>query len=539
MKKFFITLLISFVFASAFSQNVAKECVLFEVFTGIQCPFCPAAANGIGQMMEEGLDIAPIAYHTSAFSTPEYYTSETNARAYFYNISGYPTLKADGVLTAVGGGGASESLYTQYLAKYNQRIGILSPFTIDLSYSHIAGTSNYEVVCSVNQVGDNTSNNLKIMIAITQSNIQKAWQGMTSLHHVVRDLIPTQSGTSYSGGSKTVTETFTLGDFPQEDCYITAWVQDFSTKEVFQAVRLSMNQPDYPNDIKLMSVTSLISNSCSGRFEPTISVKNRGSFDVTSFDLIVKMNEVEYSRYHWTGEPFEYGETIEVAIPEFEIPLGNSNVNIDFIVEKPNGVDDQNISGNSMTKTVQPAFETENFIKIIFVTDTKPQESSVAVINMNTNEIIKTMTFDIANNVYEEVVNLPDESCYQVVVYDTGGDGIDRQMGLFDNNENLLFSIAGNLNKFTHKIAVEVYSHIVGIDETLQSNVMIFPNPSHGQFQITTDVNTAYPVMVYDITGQEVYRNLHFSDGIIDLSNCAKGIYLIKIGLQTQKLLIH
>ena len=45
---------------TAFAQskeNVARECVLVEVFTGIRCPYCPPAARGIAQMMEEGLAI--------------------------------------------------------------------------------------------------------------------------------------------------------------------------------------------------------------------------------------------------------------------------------------------------------------------------------------------------------------------------------------------------------------------------------------------------------------------------------------------------
>ena len=58
-------------------DNVAREYVLFELFTGVHCPYCPAAANGVAQMMEEGLAIAPVAYHTTAFSTELYYTNET------------------------------------------------------------------------------------------------------------------------------------------------------------------------------------------------------------------------------------------------------------------------------------------------------------------------------------------------------------------------------------------------------------------------------------------------------------------------------
>ena len=115
MKKtilFFVLFILMTASVSAQTKdNVARECVLFELFTGVRCPYCPAAANGVAQLLQEGKAIAPVAYHTSSFSNPPYYTSETNARANFYGVSSYPTLKADGVLTREGGGGASETNY--------------------------------------------------------------------------------------------------------------------------------------------------------------------------------------------------------------------------------------------------------------------------------------------------------------------------------------------------------------------------------------------------------------------------------------------
>ena len=87
MRKLLLSLVTFLLVGSLSAQNVARECVLFEVFTGVNCPYCPAAANGIAQMLEEGLAIAPMGYQTSAFSTVEFYTAETNARAAYSNTS--------------------------------------------------------------------------------------------------------------------------------------------------------------------------------------------------------------------------------------------------------------------------------------------------------------------------------------------------------------------------------------------------------------------------------------------------------------------
>ena len=157
MKKILLFLAVALgMMPMAFAQtkdNVARECVLFEVFTGVRCPYCPAAANGIAQMLEEGLAIAPVAYHTTAFSTDLYYTNETNARASYYGISSYPTLVTDGLSPVEGGGTASDNMYSYYKTRYNQRINATSPFTIDLSLEPLGGTT-CQVNCTVTQVGE-------------------------------------------------------------------------------------------------------------------------------------------------------------------------------------------------------------------------------------------------------------------------------------------------------------------------------------------------------------------------------------------------
>ncbi len=52
-------------------------------------------------MLDAGLDIAPIAIHTSSFSVPQFYTAETIARAAYYGVSSYPTTWFDGIINHV------------------------------------------------------------------------------------------------------------------------------------------------------------------------------------------------------------------------------------------------------------------------------------------------------------------------------------------------------------------------------------------------------------------------------------------------------
>ena len=333
MKKILLSLAAILLIGSLSAQNVARECVLFEIFTGVNCPYCPAAANAIVQMLDEGLAIAPVAVHTNAFSTSDFYTTETNARASFYGINSYPTAKVDGKLTSQGGGHADETNYPQYRNLYNNRIAISSPFTIDLSYTYLEG-SMCQVTAVVNKVGDCTATNLKVMIALTESHIQRSWQGMTELNAVTRDFLPTHTGTAFSGESITVVETFDMAGYAKENMHLVAWVQSFSTKEVFQAVRLSMEPENVQYDVALRKLSSVVTKNCSGKVEPLLAIKTFGTETVTSMEIeVTDENNNVVNTYNWTGN-LPQGETTEVRMPEFNIQgASRLNINVKKIID--------------------------------------------------------------------------------------------------------------------------------------------------------------------------------------------------------------
>ena len=527
MKKIITSLAIIMMLCySVTGQNVAKQCVLFEIFTGVNCPYCPAAANGVAQMMEEGLSIAPLGYQTSAFSVPEFYTSETNARANYYGITGYPTLICDGLQRTVGGGGSDESMYSYYKNLYNNRIGISSPFTIALSCGQPTGTV-YPVTCTVNKVGTNTSTNLRIFIVLTQCHIQRSWQGMSTLEHVVRDMIPNQNGTVYNGGTQTVNETFDLGTYPKEDCYLTAWVQDYNTKEVFQAVRLSLDYADYDNDLLVTSASDLTQYNCSGITAGSITVKNYGSQPVTSFDIIAKANGQELYRKTWHGDTIKFTETTKVQIPE--INIGTSS-KVTFSVENPNGQEDQNPTNNSKEFTMDAALNGKNRIILVFKTDSNPEQDTVTWKDMTTGETIETLTFDHANKQYVHEFYFTKYDCYRLTIHDSGNDGIKSYFTVYDNDEHAIFNGQPTVNPFNTEIGIEFEASVLGIDDKVDNhNILIYPNPSKEIINLVTGNDTPYQVSIYDICGRKVYENAKCEDGKIGIEMLMGGIYTVKI----------
>lgn len=526
MKKTSLILVFIAVFSTAVlaqtRENVARECVLFELFTGVRCPYCPAAANGVAQLLEEGKAIAPVAYHTSAFSTAEYYTNETQARASYYGVTSYPTLKADGVLTMSGGGGASETNYSAYLGRYNQRINQPSPFTINLTCE--PGENNlWNVHCTVNQVGDCDATNVRVMIALTQCNIDVAWMGMNGLHHVCRDLIPTQQGTVFVGPSMTIDESFQM-NWPKQDCYLTAWVQNFTgNKEVYQAVRLSLDlNLDY--DLVLEEVKYYSPTNCSGLIRPTVNVRSFSNEEIHSFQAVAYADGVEVAREEWNGV-LQKGESVDFQMSEFEI--GDcSTLTIDVV--NPNGHDDGYASDNIQPVVIEAPQTIDGYLKIQVRSDKNPGENTLQIVEMATGEVVYEQQYELTGHVYQDEVNLLNAGCYRIRIIDQAGDGLNSGMFRFVNSSGILMYMVNNTTPFADEFTYELYCDgTVSAEETRASEVQLYPNPSNGKFFLDFGEGT-WEVEVFDIAGRQVFQEKHFNQGDIDLTGCGQGVYFLK-----------
>ena len=71
-----------------------------------------------------------------------------------------------------------------------------------------------------------------------------------------------------------------------------------------------------------------------------------------------------------------------------------------------------------------------------------------------------------------------------------------------------------------------------GIDiqalEEVESHIMIYPNPSSGTFNLELG-DIQYVVEVYEITGRKIYENSMSCKSVLDLGECRKGLYFLKI----------
>lgn len=236
MKKITLLFICLFSIYAVFAQ-VTRDKVVVEVGTGTWCTYCPGAAMGVDDLIEEGWPVAAIENHNGDPFANQY----SNARNSFYGISGYPTAFFDGGNSVVGGS-HSESMYDYYWPKVQLRMAVPSEVTIDVWGSHTGLT--YNVTVTVTKVAEINGNNIKLHLCLTESEIAFVWQGQTQLNYVDRLMVPDQNGTTLNFDESDVLEiplTFNLqAGWVLNNMELVAFVQTNSNKEIHNGYKVKL-----------------------------------------------------------------------------------------------------------------------------------------------------------------------------------------------------------------------------------------------------------------------------------------------------------
>lgn len=207
MKKILFSLIAFFAITSlVIGQTVPRQTVCLEIETSTLCTYCPGAAMGAEDMLANGKMVSVVENHCNGLGTDSYSNVGARSRETLYAITGYPTATFDGV-TSVVGGSHTQSMYTNYLPKYNNRMAQPSPISVNMTFTNTG--LHYNFVVTVTRDSAVTAASLKLFLFVTESNISCNWEGQTKLHFVNRNMVPDQNGTTVDFTSGDV-QTFNL-----------------------------------------------------------------------------------------------------------------------------------------------------------------------------------------------------------------------------------------------------------------------------------------------------------------------------------------
>ena len=543
--KNFTVLLFTFFSITAFAQ-VPKENVVIEKFTGIYCGACPSAVHNIHDLIEnENADVTVISYHSAGpYSDPLFENADSDGRNTYYSsmIVGFPTTIFDGIELPEFANG-----YEDFVDTYNQRKDSLSPVSIDLGFSWNGGDSYTANITVIKESGI-TATDLRLQIALTETNIYFDWMGEEKLYDVSRKMLPDFNGSPLDftvQNEITFNFDFTVdGDWNPDYCNLVAFVQDHDSKEIFQGAKVTIANVTETNDATPFMILGVDENFCGSTLTTQVGIRNSSGSNLSSLDINYSINGGTIQTYNWTGDlaPFDEGF---VDLPAITFNAQSLDNQLLITTSNPNNSSDEDPSNNEISHSfdVAPVFGLTPSIE--FRTDEWPSLNNWELLDSEGTIIEQSGTL-ASYTVYNESFDLA-EGCYAFTIYDQTGNGFSNWAG--EDGYFIFYNAQGieivNIVDFGYELTIlfETSATVDVAERILKDEFKIHPNPAKSKITIRNNLIIS-EYQIINSLGQSVIHqnNMNVSNLTVDVSSFEAGLYIVKIkdksGIKTKKLQI-
>ena len=518
--------------------------LLLESFTNTGCGPCAAYNPAMDALIAANPDIiAAIKYHVNWPSAvdPMYLhnTTENGARTSYYGVNSVPHVVVDGNHFS----GSPNQLNQNVI---NQLQSVAPHLEMRLSYI-VDEAANTITVNVMGRALDDIEGNLRLHVGVIEREIHfnsaPGSNGERDFYSVMKKMLPSASGTNLGNGMAAndyFAYTFTwelanIYDMSQLDAI--AWVQNLNSKEVYQACKSSQSlEPFYGNEAAANDISNVKGVSCSGEAHPMFVLTNFGSNALTSAEIELRINGESLKTVAWSGNLATFAsETVDLG--EINFPVESENLLEVSIVAVNNG-DDEVPANNTASCVIKGAPETVGkVLKLTIRTDNRPQETTWKVTNMATGQVvIEGGPYDEANHAYTETLEITGDGCYDFTIYDAGGDGFGDGNGLYGlkAGSSTLFSGSAFGDSESNEFSYEVSA---AVGEATDNGTSIFPNPTSGLLNIVGDGEQT--VTIYNMAGQRIFEGVSKGQLQLDMKAYGAGIYAVKVGNETQRVVVR
>jgi hypothetical protein len=163
----------------------------------------------------------------------------TNSRDGYYGVTGTPTVWFDGWQSVVGAGSCSGAA-SSYRTKINTRLantGGVSPVGIEGLMNSDATTLS--LTATFEKLDPVTLSNLKAYLIVTENHL---FYGGNEYNHVTRAVHEQNVTLTNVGDQVVVSHDFVIGAWNMDNVECSAWLQNNSTREIYQSARLPRPQ---------------------------------------------------------------------------------------------------------------------------------------------------------------------------------------------------------------------------------------------------------------------------------------------------------
>lgn len=521
------------------AQN--ERMLLLESFTNTGCGPCAAYNPAMDALIAANPDkVIAIKYHVNwpSANDPMYLhnTTENGARTSYYGVNSVPHVVIDGNRFDGGPNQLNQNLINQLQA-------VESPLEMRLFFDVDEATNTISAAV-MGRSSTEITGNIRLHVAVIEKEIHfnsaPGPNGERDFYSVMKKLMTGTGGEiigNLEAGSyfaRTYSwELANIYDMSQLD--VIAWVQNYNTKEVFQTCRASEGmEPFYANEAAMSDISNVKAIICSGMAEPKVTLTNFGSNTLTTAQLDVLVNGEMLKSINWTGNMATFGSEI-VDLGEIDFPVEEENT-LEVKINSVNGVSDEVPNNDIASIAIKGApLNVAKVLKLSIRTDANPQETTWKVTNMATGQVVlEGGPYETANTLYNETLEINGDGCYDFTIYDAGGNGFDGGLYGLKAGSTTLFS--GNKfgdsesNEFSYEVAEAT-------EELTDAAMVIFPNPTSGLVTIVCEGEQN--VVVYNMAGQRVFEGVSDAYLQIDMKAFGTGIYAVKVGEETQRIVVE
>ena len=520
------------------AQN--ERILLFECFTNASCGPCASQNPALDALINANADrIAAIKYHMNwpGANDPMYLHNPTdnNSRRGVYNINSVPHTVVDGTRYSNMPSGLNQNTVNQWLT-------ITSPFEMRLSYE-VDETANTITVHVMGRSSETVSGTIKLYVGVIEREIHynsaPGSNGERDFYSVMKKLLPSSSGITLdnteAGSYFAYNFTWELANvYNNDQLDAIAWIQNQDSKVVYQACKSSQNiEPFFANEAGLSNLTNVKKMNCSGLAEPKVQLTNFGSNALTSAELEVFFDGELLKTIEWTGNIATF-DTETIDLGEISFPIEETS-SLEVKIKSINNSEDEVSDNDVVDFTIKPAVEAiGKIVKVNIRTDDNPQETTWKVTKLSTGEVIQEGgPYSEPNTMYIDTLVITGDGCYDFTIYDAGGNGLSNGVYGLKAGSATMFSGSAFSDSESTEFSYEVTADV---EENFSYSTSIYPNPTSSMVNIACEGEQK--VTIYNMVGQRIFEGQCDGELQIDMKRFGVGIYAVKVGNETQRVVV-
>ncbi|HON17989.1 MAG TPA: Omp28-related outer membrane protein [Salinivirgaceae bacterium] len=437
---------------------------VFEMFTGINCPYCPQGAAIAKQIYEQYPNrVVLIAVHQGSFaqpsgSQPDFRTPFGNSLAQLAGVQAYPCATIN------------RHLFPQYaypsgssnLAIMRNNYASAADIIMNLpAYANVGATAVIDAVTrqisvytEVYYTANSSQSTNKINVVLLQDKTYGPQNGggagdnyehNNRLVHMITGQWGAEINQTSEGSLYTNTFTYTIPDsyngIPAllQNLRVAVYVTESNNKETINGIQITPAFINVPTEPEFQIVSNNTpADVWDGIISPQFNVLSLCQ-NLDTLEIQYKVNNENLHHYTWIGD-LPYGQQTTITLPEISFtPLLNNTLSVEILTP------DNSPSNNSYTASfIKAVATTATSLTVSVKPDAYGSEITWRIKNDSGTILANGGPYQNNNtNIQNHDLNLSLGN-YVLEVFDSYGDGVPGGYIALKNGNTTIFTIQGN-----------------------------------------------------------------------------------------------